>query len=447
MKLTRAYPLSILCVAAAVAVVPWIYAARWPTRDTMTDLKWALDAALIAAFGAATLAERRTGAPGRSGARRALFVGAALAGIGGCVSALASPAPSLGLRVALRDALFILFACRLASMQIDARSKRALLAAYAVSAALQSALGIAQFFLASAGASRGLVRATMLGTLGNPEHVAGWVAPALAIAAVWLAEPKLSGTRRAGLAAIATLVAGFIVLSGGRGAALSAGAAVALAHGLARRTEPADAAPAPKSRAALLAGAACVAALAIAAAGEIGTKSIRQGLLGRAADTLNPHSVSMRHRIGLLAVNSRMILRAPLLGTGPGRFGAGFDEARGRWAKESAGSGVWMFNSILGDQAVAEAHCDPLQWWAERGAAPFLGLALILASTLAVAGKEGESSLEARMILAAFAAMAVGMLFSFPLHRPSRAALFWALAGLAHAESGAPALADSARKG
>jgi O-antigen ligase len=160
----------------------------------------------------------------------------------------------------------------------------------------------------------------------------------------------------------------------------------------------------------------------------------RGGLPERLAETVNPYSPSIRHRLGLLAVTSRIIADHPLLGVGPGRYGWAYGETQARLAREEQGVGFWALGDVMTGNFVGEAHCDPLQWWAEDGLAAPLGLALMLAGALAGAAwtlrGRGEGSAAGAACWAALASFAINMWVAFPLERPVRALTFWALLGL-----------------
>ena len=190
--------------------------------------------------------------------------------------------------------------------------------------------------------------------------------------------------------------------------------------------------PGPFRRPAFIAVCLLAVALVIAAVG-LGGAARRQNLIARVADTFDPYSISIRHRIGLVIVTSSMIAEHPIIGAGPGRYGPAFDRARGRLAERSEGVGSWVFNDFLNDQAASEAHSDPLQWWAEYGLLPILGLILMMASSfvaLVRAMRSGGPNHLAALLLAALLALSISMLFAFPLQRPSRAILFWCLLGM-----------------
>ena len=76
------------------------------------------------------------------------------------------------------------------------------------------------------------------------------------------------------------------------------------------------------------------------------------------------------------------ILDRPLLGAGPGCYGAAFGATQARMAQDEPGVGAWAVSLMLPRSYVGEAHCDPLQWWAEYGLTPTLGLSLMIAAAL-----------------------------------------------------------------
>ena len=207
----------------SISLIPWIAFTGAPTHDTLSDQKWlAVSVAAILILGASLLDPR----PARgSGVDRYFYVGASLIAVGLCVSTLLSPAMSLGVRVSLRELMFVLLACRLATVGWNARSISVVMALYLASAAAQAAFTILQW---AAPGDEARSRALMVGTIGNPEYVAGWMAPALAAAFVWLGMSGVSRRGR-GLLLVVIAVIGFSVsLSGGRGAALGAVGGIAI---------------------------------------------------------------------------------------------------------------------------------------------------------------------------------------------------------------------------
>lgn len=463
------------CVLALlIALAPWVYWPRVLTHDHPTDLKWPVAAWGLALVVIVSLLHRgQRGAPRKPAARSLLLIAGLLIALGLALSSWFSPARSLGFRVGLREVMFVAVACRLSFLRASPKHVLLIFGLLVASASMQATLTFLQYRGMFGGETSG-GRGSMLGTLGNPEYVASWMAPAVAVSIVWLGRRSLPLPGKLGLILGAGLIGGSIILSGGRGAALGIVAAlitVALATRLGRvrrieKSEGAEEAERPtegedeeegeessediggarrgaRRGASLFARWPMFAALGLLivvgaiAALNVGGTVRRQSLVGRLAEMFDPYSTSVRHRIGLVIVTSKMIVDRPIWGAGPGRFGAAFDRTRGRMAREDRSLGQWAFNDFLSDRSATEAHCDPLQWWAEYGLLPFAGLMLVIASTLATLiarSRTDEDSRVAVLLLAAFVTIAVGMFFSFPLHRPARAVLFWALVGLAHAD-------------
>lgn len=453
-----------------LAGLPWAIAPGIETRDPGSDAKWLLLGWGVLAVAASALLARRfdptpspaappppAAPPSAMPSPRALPVAAALIAVGIVASLALAPTPVAGARVAVRECMLVALALALASVRFTEAELRRLILACMVSAAGQAALTLWQFASPPPGAF-GSGRSFMTGTFGNPEYVAGWLAPSLAAMVVAGALARGAGAvaARLLLAAGAALLGASIFVGGNRGAALGAAAGICFATrpwGLLGR--PARASGVAAVSLAILAaiGAAVGAHLAMR------PESRSHGLIGRGLATLDLDHVPTRHRIGLATITSRLIARDPIFGVGPGRFPLEFDRERGRAASgrddlfdrdpgapvagapDSAPDatphlGFWRFGDLLSDAPAGEAHCDPLQWWAEYGIAPLLGLLLAVASALDRSREDVQEShrAPARLLLGAMlATLAVGSLFAFPLHRPARAALFWGLIGLLHA--------------
>jgi len=379
--------------------------------------------------------------------------GAALIAAGLLLSIVFSPVPGLGVWVALREWTLVGLAFFVARHRPTAAEIRFVLGCLIVAMVVQATLALLQFALpagwrpllplhlqAAAG------RARMIGTIGNPEYLATWIAAGGAAAWVWAAALwRSGGARQTGLT-LARLAGGGLVimtaiyLSGGRGALLSAGGAMLPALPLAWRG-PVARREGGRSRGGLAIATAAGAGVMLAGLWALIPADERGGTLpARLAEAVDPHSPSIRHRIGLLVVTSRMIVENPVLGTGPGRFTAGFSDTLARSAAEEEGIGFWALSDALSGTYVGEAHSDALQWWAEYGLAPALGLSLMLAAALAGvagrlrAGTEGERpDWERPVLLAAWACLAafgISLATSFPLHGPVRAGGFWVMLGL-----------------
>jgi len=429
----RPLPPWALLLTALVAGLPWARLPLAATRDPFADPKWPLLAGALAVWLAMTQ---------RSAARRRVGpfeLALGLIAVGLVISVLFSPAPRLGLRLALREGLFLVLAFRLAELAVSRGCVLGLFGAYAASAAAQAALTLYQWF---PGGPPPNGRMAMWGTLGNPEYVAGWMAPALAAAMAWLAHGASAPSRRWALGGAVMLIGAALFLSGGRGGALGAVTGALAGIFVGRRGGAAERGRArPRRRWERLAsplGAGLVGLLVLvgALALVLGPETRRQTLLGRLAELADPYSLSTRHRVGLMVVTSRMIAEQPIVGVGPGRFGAAFDQARGALARESPTLGPWVFNDLMRDYTATEAHCDPLQWWAEYGLLPLVGLLTLLTAGIGNPLRRLRTEaggIEDRLILAALVALAVVMLFSFPLHRPARATTFWVLIGLSQA--------------
>ena len=245
-------------------------------------------------------------------------------------------------------------------------------------------------------------RSAAFGLVGNE----GVLAIALAFATLGAAAPWLApASRRARIAAALALP---LILAGLASAAnltglvaLLIGAFVLVVVVIPRRALPAIAA--------LLAGAAVLAAL----------PPVRARLGGLAANLRAGRLDAVTsNRLAPWAAAVEMVRARPLLGFGPGTFGAEF--ASHRVAAELRQRRRMVHPKIT--SGFGEAHCEPLHAAAELGvpaAIAALGALVALAWAAAAAlGRAGPRRIEIAVLLAILAAGTVAALLWFPLQRP-----------------------------
>lgn len=463
--------LSMRLLGLWVAAIPFAVMLWSGANTSFLALKWPVAALGTVVFIALAWREqlRRAAQPDISALALRTWIlgepfltGAALIAVGLTLSSIFSPVPGLGLLTTLRESVFLLLAVGLFVHRPRPGEIRWIMICLLVTAGVQSALAIAQGFFPSAmdvltpGIATRTGRAAMIGTMGNPEYLASWVAPAVAASVALLISRRLSPGEKTVVAVVALLGAAMIFLSGGRGAILSAGAGLAIAFFVFR---PGSTSAQTNGRFKLglivgggLAGVAALAGVALLAFMSLGSPNAnrtnlanrdaneapdtRRGMLPRRiASTLNLHSASMRHRVGLYTITGRMITRDPIFGAGPGRFSNAFARTQGELARDEQGIGFWALNDIISGHYSGSAHCDPLQWWAEYGLLPFLGLTLMIMRALTGAANRLRQSRPHPDIwlIAVWVALLVTfgtMWTSFPLHLPDRALTFWVLLAL-----------------
>lgn len=459
-----------------LGLLPYIIAPTTALVDPLLDLKWPACAAGMLACLVLIFRENRQAAsplPSDSGTpvqfwREPFVAGAALIAAGLLLSALCSPVVGLGLETAVRELFFVLFALILAFRPTNHAEVRWILLCLLVSMGLQSLIVLGQFFdplsmlaILPFGHTLQGARGFLVGTIGNPEYLASWLAVGLSAGLMLLLRHRDAGPGSQPLkkpvlilsAAASILILSAIFVCGGRGAALASAVALGVA-GLAWlagawRVASAQVSPGPIAHASarkwpwIMAGLFLI-LLVLAGLWAIEKPQARRGTLpSRLAELTDFQSASMRQRLGLLILTSKIIADHPLVGVGPGRCGWAFGDMQARLAEKEKGIGFLEFNDLLHGTYTDEAHNDPLQWWAEYGLLPFLGLTLmvmraLLAAWPALRCGARRDALGAALWVAV-ATLALNMWVSFPLHRPVRALTFWALLGLLLSLSRTPA--------
>lgn len=155
-------------------------------------------------------------------------------------------------------------------------------------------------------------------------------------------------------------------------------------------------------------------------------------LYERFSSITNPRDESVRERLLMYAGASDIIWRKPVFGTGPGRFANEFYGAMATISEEDR-SGVFAFYSRPFAAWVTEqSHNDYLQIAVELGLpglALFLGAmtALLAALWRIVADRQDPRRRTALALMIGLVAFFSIMMTSFPLHMPSRTAVFWML--------------------
>lgn len=441
-----------------LALVPY---AIWPPGviwDSMNVWKWPFASAGILAcllLIAREAKRTRDKSPADQPSPFSFFsLGAGLILGGLALSSLFSPVIGLGLLTGLREATLVLLAVCVAAHRPRQSEAAWVMGCLLTSMGAQAGIALMQCFFPRVlgtvlpiGIDPEGGRGAILGTIGNPEYLASWLAVGMTSGFVLTLGGKDPRRERAGFRGWAPGLVGLlalaaIFLSGGRGAILAAAGAL-LIYGLVRmptrgKPQTTERDGRPPNRFSPLGP--VIAAIAVVGTGlfavwlALDPSDRGDTLPHRLAQIANVHSASMRHRLGLLAVTSQMIARDPILGAGPGRYGAAYGEMQAKLAEQEQGVGYWSLAEVLTNNYVSEAHCDPLQWWAEYGLLPLLGLFMMLTHALRRPWKGlrpgGGPTVYQPALWVGLLTLGLNMWVSFPLHVPVRAMTFWVLLGL-----------------
>lgn len=333
---------------------------------------------------------------------------AALAGIAlllAFASAAASPHRDIAFD-SMRALLVMGCLLPLGASRVLIRHRGALLAAFLATAAINAAVSILE--------ARRIYQPFPLVTQGDREATGafvgnvGYLALALALAAVAALGVALAARRpaeRIAAGALALLFAAALLANRNLTSlsALGAGTAVLL-FGLAGR------------RALLPLGAAVLAAaLGIAVYAPMRGRAVQAARSLRAGDW----DQLLSYRTAPWAAALWMIRDRPLLGFGPGTFGAEFVPHRLQAEIDLRR----RLTSPLASSTYGEAHCDYIQPFAEAGVpagVAVLGAAALLLGSLARFARSatGSAKREAVLLLALLAAGAMAAVTWFPLQRP-----------------------------
>ncbi|MCE5229723.1 O-antigen ligase family protein [bacterium] len=420
--------------AAGLLGLLWLGVALVPASEAFVqpyaDVRWLV---VIAGFVGvlALIGWNERGEMGAGGwteimrGRDPLALGAILIVAGLVISSAFSPNPGLGLRIGAREAFMAGAAYCISRRAFRSSEIRLLVWCLIIATGIQAATGLFQAFAQGAG------RTAMHGTLEQSEALCDFLGAGTAAAAILAMKNGSRSVMRAVALAVAAIGAAAIFIAGGRGGALSAAIAIVLAL-FVLPAPSRNGFNSPLGRVAFPAFAILLVLLIAIGFGLLSQAGRSNTLASRLVEMFDPHSVPVRHRIGLVVISGNMVMDRPLTGSGPGRFAAGFSDMQGRLALGETGKAFWSFNEMLSRYSPNEAHCDPFQWWAEYGLLPCLGLLLMIASAMiSGAGIIRKDIDPCRAALwAALMAWSVVMWFSYPLHDPSAAVCFWGLAGV-----------------
>lgn len=157
-------------------------------------------------------------------------------------------------------------------------------------------------------------------------------------------------------------------------------------------------------------------------------------VLGRFSSLLSSNDNSYVERLVMFSLASEMARENPLFGVGPGRYRSEF-KATFADLMEADRSGVFaLMSDRFGNRIGEQAHNDYLHIAAETGLVGLSLFLLMVFTLLAALSRAADQCTGSRRLLAisylvVIAAFLLLMLSSFPLHMPSRAAVWWMLIG------------------
>ncbi|MGC8841639.1 MAG: O-antigen ligase family protein [Candidatus Sumerlaeaceae bacterium] len=289
--------------------------------------------------------------------------------------------------------------------------------------------------------SKGDARNYIHSFLGNPEYFGGYMAPLSVLAFGYALSGWHSLWRRLAWLGLCTFFLLALVLSGTRGALLGALFGFVLILLRVYRVQE------PATRRRIMAGIGLLVVVTVAAVAVLSFPNPlnvrRMRLAQRFVAAFDLASDSVRERILFFATASRIVKDHPLLGVGPGCFKLHFYPTVRLLVQEDERAGFKHFAETLQGRVAEHAHNDYLEFLSELGAvgfAAFAGVVAVLISRFRArrSGMIGsEEDLSARytwfqftIFFGAIACLLLNALFSFPLHLPVRASLFWILVGL-----------------
>jgi hypothetical protein len=155
-------------------------------------------------------------------------------------------------------------------------------------------------------------------------------------------------------------------------------------------------------------------------------------LLQRFGSLLDSSDQSYRERATMYLIASEIIWQNPVTGVAPGRYANQYTPALAEVAEEDPSGVAALARERMGVGIGDKPHNDYLQLAAEQGIPSlifFLTAMIALLYGLSRIVQEGDQSqqLVSLALIVALVAFFSVMLTSFPLHVPTRAALFWSL--------------------
>jgi len=150
---------------------------------------------------------------------------------------------------------------------------------------------------------------------------------------------------------------------------------------------------------------------------------------------------SIKERILFYSVCSEMVVDRPVIGLGAGMFKVKFYPYIVTLVEQDPRAGMKMTLMDLKNRVPENAHNDLLQFWVEYGSLGLFAFLFAVSSHIAfAAGRLARPSHQRNphfilelSFLGLLVCLLVSAAFSFPLHMPTRAALFWVLFGTSHA--------------
>jgi len=281
--------------------------------------------------------------------------------------------------------------------------------------------------------------------LGNPEYFGSYMAAVGILAFGHILRPNSRWPVRAAWAILCMFFLLAIVLSGTRSAFL----AFAVGAGFLLKRTIAILSPSHRRYALLgLVGFLALATTVVAVLSFPNPLNVRRMRLAqRFVQVFDLTSPSVRERILFYTISGRLIREYPVLGVGPGAFKLYFYPTVEKLVEEDPRAGFRRFAETLQGRIAEHAHNDYLEIWSETGSVG-IGVFLFLIASLFVRYIKGPKNVtilikgdiagpsdlawvrfQRDLFFATLLAILVNGFFSFPLHLPVRAFLFWVCVG------------------